>query len=354
MSWIKSFTESSFKLFAGNTLEAFQPLDFFHFYPLWHDLWVKRIALVIKSLDLENKKFSEIKDLLPPPSNMRAILQKLIPCYRGVGEKNVEDYNVVTIFFARMLEESCPADPFALNSNPAHSLEEIEEIKNIEWQTADSYGAKKIGRLITAAGSLVHGLYNDLVTDFGWEAYGPYNLDNSQVCLIRHFPDLRPLDIWSENFVAPIKDLLIYTWYENVEWEISFVGCHTLVKSGDPISGMRKFAVIADGQNLSMEKVVSLLETLAQKAQDLYKEIRIKDVEEIKKMVLLQEHYQLKKMFEAGGLDWKPTEEIYKRVENKPLLKNLFPRGKILVDIEQYKDEFGVRYFAKEVLGVSL
>lgn len=355
MSWIKSFTHSSFNLFAGNILDAFQPLDFFHFYPLWHDLWVKRIVIVIKSLDLESKKFQEIKHLLPPPSNMRAILQKLIPCYQGVKEKNIEEYRLVTNFFARMLVESCPNDPFAMNSNIAHSDLEIGEmIKNIQWQSGDSCSAKKIGRLITAAGSLVHGLYNDLATDFGWEAYGPYTVGEKENILVRHFPDLQPLDLWSENFVAPIKDLVIYSWYENVEWEISFVGCHTLVKNGDQIAGLKKFAVVADGRLLSIEETVFLVELLAKKAETLYKEIRTKDIEEIKKMVLRQEHYQLKKMFDAAGLDWNTTAEIHVRVENKPLLSNLLPRGKILVSVEEYKEEFGIKYFAKEVLDLEL
>ncbi len=355
MSWIKSFTHSSFNLFAGNILDAFQPLDFFHFYPLWHDLWVKRIAAVIKSLDLENKKFAEVKHILPPPSNMRAILQKLIPCYQGVQEKNIEEYKTVTNFFARMLSEACPTDPFAMNSNIAHSEQEIGEmIKSIQWKFGDSYSAKKIGRLITAAGSLVHGLYNDLATDFGWEAYGPYITGEKETILIRHFPDLRPLDLWSENFVASIKDLAIYTWYQDVDWEISFVGCHTLVKNGDPISGMKKFAVVADGRVLSVEEIVSLVDILAQKAETLYKEIRIKDIEETKRMILRQEHYQLKKMFDAAGLDWNTTAEIHARVENKPLLDNFLPRGKILVSVEEYKEEFGIKYFAKEVLEVDL
>lgn len=355
MSWIKSFTHSSFNLFAGNILDAFQPLDFFHFYPLWHDLWVKRIVMVMKSLDLENKKFQEIKHLLPPPSNMRAILQKLIPCYQGVKEKNIEEYKMVTNFFARMLVESCPSDPFALNSNPAHTDQEVGEIiKNIAWMTGDSYSAKKIGRLITAAGSLVHGLYNDLATDFGWEAYGPYIAGEKESILVRHFPDLSPLDLWSENLVAPVKDLVIYSWYESIEWEISFVGCHTLVKNGDQIDGLKKFAVVADGRLLSIGEVVSLIELLAQKAESLYKEIRTKDIEEIKKMVLRQEHYQLKKMFDAASLDWNTTAEIQARVENSPLLSNLLPRGKILVSIEEYKEEFGIKYFAKEVLKYDL
>jgi len=254
-----------------------------------------------------------------------------------------------------MLNEACPTDPFALVSNSAHSQQDIQEIiKNIQWEIGDINSAKNNGRLITAAGSLVHGLYNDLVTDFGWEAYGPYIVTEKENILVRHFPDLQPLDLWSKDFVAPIKDLIIYGWYENVDWEISFLGCHTMVKNGDPISGMKKFAVIADGRYLSIDEITSLMDCLAQKAVILYQDIRSKNIEEIKKMVLKQEHYQLKKMFDAANQDWNVTPEIHKRVEKKSLLNNFLPRGKILVSIEEYKVEFGIKYFAKEVLGYDL
>src|SRR3989338_3197722 len=233
MSWIKPFIKGSFGLYCGNTIDAFQPLDFFHFYPLWYDLWIKRIVEVIKKLDLENKHFNEIKEFLPPPSNMRAILQKLLPSYKGVKFKNPEDYKIVADFFARMLYESCPNDPFGEKSTPLYSNNEVEGLfKTIEWSEGNPTAARQIGRLITATGSLVHGLYNDVCTDFGWDAYGPFSYQNFTL-LIRHFPDLQPKEIWSTNFLSTIKELKIYSLYEGVELKISCVGCLTMVVSGN-------------------------------------------------------------------------------------------------------------------------
>ncbi len=354
MHWIKQFTKGTFGLFAGQVIEGFQPLDFYHFFPLWYDLWIRRIAEVIRKLDLENKSFQEVKHLLPTPSNIRAIMFKIIPTYQGYQEKNIEDVRLVTNFFARMLLESCPNDPFAISSNPLHTREQANQIvKNIKWADADVPKARSIGQLITAAGSLVHGLYNDMVTDFGWDVYGPYTvaLDGDEFSfLIRHFPNLSPKELWPNEYLSSAKELLICAVYEGVEWEISGVGCHTISKSGIPVQGMRRFAVTVDGKYLSIDEIQSLVNELSQKAEAVYREIRKIDFEHLKSKVMLQECYQLKIMFDSAGIDWQPTEEMKNRIREKALLDGILPRGKMMTDIDEYKELFGIKLFAQEVL----
>ena len=221
MKWINKFSKGTFGLFAGQSLEGFQPLDFYHFFPLWYDLWIARIAEVIKQLNLENKKFEEIKDLLPPPSSIRAILVKIIPTYQRFYKKTPADCKIVANFLARMLMESCPSDPFAEKSNPLHKKDElIKMIKEYNWDEADVNKARKIGQLITAAGSLVHGLYNDVVTDFGWDAYGPYNVSFNRKkysFLVRHFPNLKPKELWTSKYLPKEKEIFIYTMYQGIK-----------------------------------------------------------------------------------------------------------------------------------------
>ena len=350
MPWIKNFAVGSFSLYAGNTIDAFQPLDFFHFFPLWYDLWVERTAQVIKKLDLDNKHFAEIKELLPTPSSMRAILQKLIPSYMGLKQKNANDYKIVANFFARMLAEACPSDPFGLISNPLFSNIEVKNIiEKINWQEGNVLAAKQIGKLITTAGSLVHGLYNDLVTDFAWDAYGPF-LYNDCSLLIRDFPDLQPKEIWDNKFLPSIKSLKIYGLYRGVEWKILCVGCHTVTSSGSPISGLSQYYIEADGKEINGDQVDQLIQEFAVKAEEIYLEIRKKNFEELKNMVATQECYQLKKLFDVADINWRPTDAMVDRFHNKPLLKSLLPQGKMMGSVEEYIDSFGLRIFAKEVL----
>ncbi|MFA5051637.1 MAG: hypothetical protein WC544_01075 [Patescibacteria group bacterium] len=352
MTWIKEFSKSAASLFKGQVLEGFQPLDFYHFYPLWYDVWMSNIAKVIKKLNLATKNFNEIREILPPPSNMRAILIKTITAYYANPVVNKQNYELVSNFFARLLTESCPDDPFALTSNPLHDNSEIAYlVKQIEWSKADTQSARIIGQCITAIGSFVHGIYNDLVTDFGWDAYGPYALPSNQTLLIRSFPNLQPRELWPEIYLSSINNITIYSAYEGVDWAISFVGCHTISKGRSPVQGMKKFAVYADGKLLDINQISMLTDELAVKAADIYKIIHKMDFEKLKLLVLKQECYQLKKVFDKAGINWLPTGEMAARIENKPLLKNVFPHGKLIKTTAEFENIFGINTFQKEVLG---
>ncbi len=130
-----------------------------------------------------------------------------------------------------------------------------------------------------------------------------------------------------------------------------FSSCHTINKSGIPVQGMRKFAATADGKYLSTDEIQNLVNELSQKAEAIYQEIRKMDFEHLKSKVMLQECYQLKIMFDFTGIDWQPTEEMKNRIEGKSLLDGILPRGKMITDIDEYKELFGIKLFAQEVLG---
>lgn len=355
MSWIKAWAEGSFSLFSGNILEAFQPLDFFHFYGLWYDLWIKRFLQAAEKLGAEQQPYKTLQPLLSTPSNLRAMIQKTIPAYLGTANPNQAEFRRFTNFFARMLAEACPSDPFGKSATPLHTKREASMIvKNIAWEPANPNIARLLGQLITAAGSLVHGLYNDLVTDFGWDAYGPYKIKKDESLLIRHFPQMRPKELWDKKYLGSAEEILIYGLYESVEWEIGCVGCHTIVKNGNPITGLKRYAVVADGKKLDASQISRLIAEFSLKAEAIYQAIRKKDFEELKRMVLLQECYQLKKFFEAAKLPWRPDHEMLKRIKNRPLLSNILPRGKMMTSLKQYEKEFRLKRFAKEVLSENL
>ena len=105
MPWIDQFARSSFQIYAGNTIDAFQPIDFFHFYPLWYDLWLDNIDEALFKLDAYNRPVAEITSFLPGPSSLRAIIQKFIPSYRGFQNKNQEQMRRVINLFAAAIQE---------------------------------------------------------------------------------------------------------------------------------------------------------------------------------------------------------------------------------------------------------
>lgn len=355
MKWIDEFSRASFGLYSGNTISAFQPLDFFHYYGLWYDLWLERIIKAMEKINAENRSYEELKDILPTTSNLRALIQKAIPAYIGSDRSKKELYARYTNFVARMLIESCPEDPFGLSRTPLYSNQKIKTIiKVTNWQPASPIEARMMGKLITAAGSLVHGLYNDVVTDFGWDTYGPFDdvlwKEAKYTMLIRNFSDLQPGDLWPQKLMASIKSFKIYQLYQGVKWATSYVGCHTVVKKGDPIDGLKYYSIIADDKQLSTPKVNDLINELAERAEKIYLEIRKKDFEELKLMVMLQECYQLKAMFEKANIDWKPTPLMIEAVKNKPLLSGILPHDVIMTNLEESKKAFRIYEFEKEVL----
>jgi hypothetical protein len=247
-------------------------------------------------------------------------------------------------------------DPFGFNHSPLHTRNELNElIQNTPWQPATPEIAKQLGQLITAAGSLVHGLYNDVVTDFGWDAYGPYNItlpEKKYQIIIRHFPDLAPKEIWENKFLTPIQDIKIYQFYENVEWELAFLGCHTVLKSGNPILGLKYFAVSINEKFITPNIIQPIIQEFSEKAVSIYREIRKKDFEELKQLVMIQECYQLHKMFSAAYMNWQPTEEMLEKIKNQPLTSNLLPFGRLMTSLDEYKELFHINKFEKEVLSL--
>jgi len=357
MPWIREFSKSITNFFKGQMIGAMQPIDFYHFFPLWYDMWITRVATVIKKLKLDAKHFSDIKDILPPPSNFRTILKKMIVAYRG-NPTCADDYKLVANFFARMLKESCPKDPFALKSNPVYSPPEVNKIiAKIQWTKANPQCARKIGQLITASGSLVHGLYNDVVTDFGWDVYGPYKVryqNQSYTLLMRHFLHLRPTELWSKKNLPSVKEIEIFALYKEINWEINFFGCHTVSTGQSPVNAMKKCAVYANKKPLNQTKISLMIDEFSVKATKIYQKIKKMNFEQLKLLVMRQECYQLKDLFDKAGVGWQPTAEMISKIKNKPLLTGLFPQKKLIKDVEEFKKIFGIKQFAKEVLNEKI
>jgi len=271
-----------------------------------------------------------------------------------VPVKNSANHRQVANFLANSLLKICPDDPFAEKSSPCHRDEEIKRIiGDLKWGKSDVKIARQLGQLNAVAGSLVHGLYNDVVTDMSWDVYGPYSVNfkgEDYIMLIRHFVNLAPHELWPEKYLASVKEIKIYALYQGVDWEINAVGCHTISKSGNPVEGLKQYVVLVDGHKVQGDELDDLIDEFAGKAENLYKEIKKMSLEEIKEKVLLQECYQLKKIFEAAKIDWRPTEEMLARVRNKPLLKNIYPLDKLITSVEEFDEIFDVKKFTEEVL----
>lgn len=350
--WIDDYAKASYQLFAGNVLKAFQPLDFYHFYPLWYDLWLDRIYQAIKKFRSMKYDISKAVKNFPVPSSSRAVLQKFIIIFPNLTNQKTDQFKEIINFFVEVLENTNKEDVFAYKKNIIHDSNEVQDIlKKIELRKATRESAQEIGRIILGMGSLVNGLYNDVVTDMGWDSYGPYDVTEEMkgresILLIRHFPNLKPIELWPEYLEIrdyKFKDVKIYTIYKDIECRINWLGCHPTF-NGSLVDNMVQYALLVDGKFINdLEKIKEIKNYYLKLASDQYLRVKQMNFEQLKQKALLQECYQLHTFFEFLGMDWWPTKEMINRVEGKELFRGLYPTGE-LIDFDLYCQNFGINY----------
>ncbi|MEW6407512.1 MAG: hypothetical protein AB1465_02370 [Patescibacteria group bacterium] len=349
--WIDQYARASYQLFSGNVLEAFQPLDFYHFFPLWYDLWLDKIYVAIQKIKKEETSLNKIVKYFPPPTSVRSFFKKIVSSFPHLSRQEVFKFKEIVSFLYNVLKHQCKKDIFAQNSNIIHTPAEINDIlKNIKWQKSDKESAQNLGQLCMGIGHLINGLYNDVVTDVSWDVYGPYNIskkfkNKKTILLIRDFPNLKPIELWPETQAVKkikYKEIKIYTIYKNLNCHIGYIGCHTTFSGGQVTGNMLKYAIIVDGKYKNdLGEIRKLKDYFLRLAVEQWPRLKNLSFEKLKQKVLLQECYQLQRFFEFLKIDWQPTEEMKERIKDKPLLSGIYPRSRI-INFKEYCEYFGV------------
>lgn len=346
--WIEDWAKASYQLVEGNVLEAFAPIDFYHFYPLFFDLWFAKIFHAIKLIEQKQIPREDVLKSLPVPSSIRGIIFKLIAVLPYI-EIDPTIVKKVLKFFFDVLDEVNITDPFATSENLVHDEWELGKIINDSaWEPANPEIAKKIARLYTSCLSLCHGLYNDITTDNAIDIYAPYPVKyqgKNYSLVIRHFPDLKTSELWGKDDTQPVEELIFYQLYHPVTIKIPWLGCHMMME-GSPIELLQEYAIIADGDKLNEKGISDLTEKIVAKTIAIYEKVKSMDFEGLKRKVIEQENYQLINLFKLVGMDWQPEQNMFEAVNNKPLTKGLFILGKILT-FEEYKQQFGINKLKK-------
>lgn len=342
----------------GTEASAEKPFPMTDSLPLWYDLFVLKTDEAFKKINIERYSNNKqaLQDLFPTVSNLRFILYKMMRSYVDLPEDRKEfarsSYKHMFNFILEAIKTIVPEDSFCLKSNLLFTQTEVEQkISELELKDIESINQSKLmAKFNLGLTSLVHGVYNDIVTDFGVDVYGPYKVEldgKEYTLLIKHFPYLNPPDLnWPKDFLPDTKEVYLYLLYEGMEWEIKGVGCHTNIISGNPINDLKRYAVIADGKALTKEEIETLTKQLLKKSQDLYISIIDSGFEEQKKQAIFQECFQFQKVFKQAGLDWKPSTEMIGRVKDKQIITT----PGIIENIEQYRKFLKLDSFKEETV----
>lgn len=293
-------------------------MDFYHFYPLWHDLWLDHIYEGIQRFNSKDLSLEKSIAIFPPPSSTRVIPLKIITTFPHLKNYDKKKFVTIVNFFLDVLRIQCKRDIFSLNSNISHADKEISQIiSEINFQKPSEKIASK--------------------------SFGP-----KTILVIRDFPNMKPVELWPEIKDYKYKKIRIYNVYKDVEFKIFFVGCHTISK-GDLVKNLISYSLVVDGKNIrDANEISKLKDYYLNLATEHY--LRVKslksDFEKLKEKILLQECYQLHEFFNFLGMEWRPTKEMITRIKNKELYKNLYTYGKLL-SFEEYCKEFGVNTLKK-------
>ncbi len=336
LDWTEELAVSFYNVVRMHDASAHRPFNGFNLNPLFYGLLYEKLHEAI--LKLKKNKVSDelILQALPTHSSLRFILSKFIVAYPYV-DFNEKKFGVIIDFMLYYLKLRDQGDLFARQSNRIHSEKEIKDlIKNSQWIEANPMNKKLLANSLLGLTNFVYGLYNDFVTDFGFDAFGPYPLENQTSLLIRSFPDIAPKEVWPKNKFR-FKSVEIGTVYKNLDIEIHFLGSHLNLK-GNHLEALQKFYVKADGKFLPEEKLKDASEYFLESSATHYAAIKNLPFEEQKKMYVIQELYPFRRLFELIRITWYPEPEFFSAVQNKPLL-NIISNYEL--SFGEFKEQFG-------------
>jgi hypothetical protein len=312
---IKDFIQSMQAALGNMDLSTYEPINPFLFHPLFDQEWVERIKEVVEKS--KNRSLPELAEKIKGNSNLRSQLFFLLLDLKSAKVEKDERLKIVD-FFYQLLKIKAKGDLYGEKSNIAHTEEEVQEILKKEFTVANSEIAKLLGRIYSAAYHFANGLYSDFYTDYGVENFGPYDLENGEILVIKHFEDLKPTKLWPQ-IKTSCKTMTIYCVYKDVKFKCDAISAHT-VYEGDQIERLKSYLVEVDGKVVNeKEKLVKLKEEMERLSINQWEKLTSLDKEKLKLKVLEQRCYVLKDLFEFLGIDWKPNPEMVTAVGKREL-----------------------------------
>ncbi len=295
--------------------------------------------LRIKHTELGTKPEVLFK-LFSTASTLRATFLFLAWEYAKISDKN--EYRVLArnifdwldgILSAGMLE-----DKWVLAKNLIHTSEEVAgTLTDTPWIEENLQAVKDAGKMYVSAASIGFALYRDFFPQEAHEAYGPYDASErfgpDTTLVVKHFPKLKPVELWPEVKNFPYEEVTIYQILKGVHFRCELIGMHSLY-DGPSVPNTAAIAVKVDGRFLPEDEIAKVAMDIAKHATEyshLYEKLTL---HEAKLKFVEWETYQFNRLFEAAGMDWRPTDGLL-----APVMANDIPMG-ISIDSWPVYEEF--------------
>lgn len=345
LAWIRELAQSHYVLINNHDAAAHLPFNGYNFYPLYADLRIDMMVRAIEKFQALKKPVAEILDLLPTQSSLRWNLSEFVYLFQH-AQSDRKTIETIASFFMEAIDARAIRDRFTMAENVVHTPNEIQSLLAAAKPSEVTLeNVRALARITMGAATLVHGLYNDFCTDYGYDIFGPYDVSpqygSNHTLLIRSFPDICPSALWPDMALFPYSSISIYSIYENVHCAMHFIGCHLTCEENLP-AHLRYSAIVVDGKpETSVDELRRLQDALLERASAFYQAFSVRSFEEKKLAYLRQQSYQFKKFFDFVGFDWQPSHAMIDRVRGRELFKNVTTYR---IPFEEYRERFGSAY----------
>lgn len=347
-AWIDEYAEAYRSSFLKHDVKVHMPFNGWDFFPIFADLWVEKISATIHEINQNGLKIDDLADRLPNHASMKFGFSMTLFCM-NIARTPAPVVRTICDFFIASINAQTAGAPLWMN-NKIHAYENVSRvISDKKLVVADRERASEIGKIVTGCGTLGHGLYNDFHVDTTYDVYGPYSTTaeygEGTSLLVKVFEDLNPTELWPTHTPFPFREIKIFNIYQGVELIPTFVACQML-SNGNLLDSLKYFQVEVDGRFVnSLVELKEVRNTLLKAASELYVEFIELGFEKKKELWLYQMGYQLKRLFDLAEHDWRPSEEMKKRVQGKDLIPTV---SSYEVPQVEFYQTFGIQ-FLKEV-----
>lgn len=213
-------------------------------------------------------------------------------------------------------------DPFCVKGrNPLWNDNKVTQmLPKIPFITLDSSSESNrirtlVARLIVALSGYCEYLYFANLT-FGREIHGPYNTKSKSKLLLREYFDLHP-SFWNFSKEFPHSTIKFYTVYLHLEAKFDFVGRFFSKQVLAP--NLESGYIEIDGEPLQLKAEVleELLESIRLFLKKAKEEIEVMNRPQLITKWVESTFWILKPLTEKLNQDWRPSVELYRRINTE-------------------------------------
>ncbi|MBI5224440.1 hypothetical protein HY989_01065 [Candidatus Micrarchaeota archaeon] len=320
-NWQEEQTAFYRDLTAEMDFKTLKPFSHLQFHPLFAKEWCEWILEICTEIEKRKMPPSDLHKFVDGPSETLDNLYFTLLDLKS-AKIPLKDRKKIALFFHSIIKSWRGRDAYNRKANLIHSQLEVDSLlRGIPFLKGNPEIAKLLGKITNSGYQLVDGLFSDIYMGNGFEYFGKYKSDllgKNQILVIKSFQNLKPISLWSNARSFPADRVKIYCIYENVDFWLDGVTCHSQYR-GDPIKGLKKWALEMDGEFIGgMNHAIGLNKDLSEICQEQWITLLALDFEHLKQRGLEFRCFFLNRLRRHLELVEGPSGAMRKAVKGKP------------------------------------